>query len=432
MQELPRAVESAILKYGPDKPHVPNLNHSGVDTALAFGANDGQAARISPKSAIITGVTVKSRPRLYGDHLLKGYLTLLNAPGGAGKSIFSVTMGCGLALGRDLLGLGEVKPRKVLILNNEDPSGELQLRLMAIAQAYGFSTDELNQLPKMLKFQSGYHNRLTLAAEFDGLVSKTAIQGELINYCQANQIEALFLDPLVSLHDSPENDNVAMDKVIAILRVVAEEGGVGIYLVHHSKKGAKADTPDDSSRGASAIIAGVRANYGLAKMTRKEAEKFVLPETRWPQFIRLDSGKRNYAPNAAGADWFELKSIRLDVVDWETDKPVIEWVGVPVPAILELKDSSQGGWTLERVMGAIIPAVESPFTKTGESREKLMELLSDNKKSISASTLDNRMKSFPAPGVEVKQVWVNETQYRCWAVQRAAKKNLTEYHYAEV
>lgn len=390
-----------------------------------------KVATVCPQPADIAGMTAKSRPRLYGNHLLKGYLTLLNAPGGAGKSIFSMTMACGLALGRDLLNLGDVKPRKVLILNNEDPQAELQLRLMAIAKVYRLSQDELQQLPKMLTFQSGYNHRLTVAAEFDGLVSATAIQEELIEYCRVNEIEALFLDPLVSLHDSPENDNVAMDKVIAVLRTVAEKGGVGIYLVHHSKKGAQAATPDDSARGASAIIAGVRANYGLAKMTRDEAKKFILPEDAWPHMIRLDSGKRNYAPSAADADWFELQNIPIDVTDWETGETVTEQVGVPVPANLQLKESNQKGWTLEKVMKAIISTIESPFTRTGETGEKLSLLLSDNKKPISATTVNNRMKCFPMPTDAPRQVVVYDTRYKCWTERNSAANNRIEYHYAE-
>lgn len=387
---------------------------------------------INPRSAQVIDIKAKSRPRLYGDHLLKGYITALNAPGGVGKSVFSMTMAAGLAVGRDLLGLGEVKPRKSLIINNEDGYNELELRLLGIAKAYRFTDEEKQLLPEMLKIQSGYHQQIKIAAHFENLVGPTVIQDELIGYCRANDIEALFVDPLVSLHDSPENDNVAMDAVIAILRVIAEKAGVGIYLSHHSKKGAQADSPDDNSRGASAIINGVRANYGLAKMTRDESKKFVLPEDAWPHMIRLDSGKRNYAANAADADWFELKSYPLEVTHWETDEPVTEWVGVPVSAHLQPKDRNQDGWTLEKVMKAIISTIESPFTKTGGSGEKLRLLLSDSDRPIGASTLNNRMKCFPGVTDPKRQVEVYGTRYWCWIEQNKAAQNRIEYHYAEV
>jgi len=378
---------------------------------------------------------ITTRPMLYGDHILKGYVTQLTAAGGVGKSMLFITMACCLATGIDLLGLGEVKQRRVLVLNNEDPADEIERRLKAIPVAYRLSDAEQNLIAENIWFQSGYHERLQLAfVEEEGrAVVPTLLQSELISFCQKNAIEVVFIDPLVSIHDANENDNNAMNAVVQILRMVAEEGGVGIYVAHHARKGSSADTPDDNARGASAITAGMRANYGLSRMTKKESSQFVLAEDEWAHLIRLDSGKRNYSPNAANADWFELKNIPIDATEWETGEDAIEWVGVPVPVKLQEVEKDNEGWTLERVMKAVIRTVPaSPFTRKGTAGENLRRTLSDTKKPIGHSTLATRMSCFPEPHELPVQVAINGSVYKCWTEQKSTNNNQLFYHYEEI
>lgn len=377
-----------------------------------------------------TTINVQTRASILGDHIYKGYVSMLNGPGGAGKSVFSLTMAISLAIGRDLLGLGDLKQRRALVLNNEDPQDEIERRLKAIMVAYRLDEKERDQVAENMWFQSGYHERIKLAAEDSELrlVIPTPLQCDLITFCQDNNIDALFLDPLVSIHDCGENDNNAMNAVVQILREVAEEGRVGIYIAHHSRKGGSADTPDDNARGASAITAGVRANYGLSRMTEKESAKFVLEDDQWAHMIRLDSGKRNYSPNAANAIWFELKNTPLDATDWETGESATEWVGVPVPAKLELVENTAEAWNLERVLKRIMMVqVKSPFTLSGQTLEDLQSALSDTNKPIKRTSMHKRMKYFPAKGESPRSVLISDTVYRCWS--ELGSHNTTVYHF---
>jgi hypothetical protein len=378
-----------------------------------------------------------SRPRLYGNHILKGYLTMLNGPGGVSKSVFTVSMAIGLAIGRDLLKIARgdpIKPRRVLMLNNEDCVNELTLRLEAAMQCYDLTEDERALVKENLKPQSGYIEQIRLASENEtGALVKTNLVEEIIDYCLANSIEAIYFDPLVSLHGSNENDNTVMDAVIAILREVAGGGGVGIYFAHHSRKGSSADSVDENARGATALVNAVRASYGLMGMTKKEAEKFVdVDESDRGAYVRLDSGKTNYAPKATDAVWFELKSIAVTVADWETGKETTESVGVPVPVTLLPDEKTSGSaWPLFKVMDAVRKAgVTSPFVLTGENGEILSKALSNDDDPLKKTALHDRFRFFPDVGGEPRVVALPNENLRCW--QTRGEKNRKKFHYEVV
>jgi hypothetical protein len=397
--------------------------------------NDPPPLRLKPNTGTKpSGYALEARPRLYGDYLLRNYLTSLISPGGVGKSIFMMSMFIGLSIGRDLLELAELtRPRKILLLNNEDHEKEMELRIAAVCKQNRLTDAEEAMFADNFHWQSGYTEKIKLVTKHSDLLMRTSVVKEIVDYCLRYEIDAISLDPLVSLHDAGENENVPMDEVVSVLRQICAEAHVGILFAHHARKGAEADTPDDNARGATSLIAGVRANYGLAKMTRDESKKFLLPEDSWMDMIRLDNGKRNYAPNARDATWFELKSTPLEVLNPETKEPQTEWAGVPIAADLQAKESVSGGWNLEEVMKAVFTAgLPSPFIKTGEHGEKLARHLSDTKTSLGHSALDKRMKVFPAPTDTPRTVEVWGNIYRVWTMRNRAESNRIEYHYEQM
>ena len=95
----------------------------------------------------------------------------------------------------------------------------------------------------------------------------TQLKQEIINYCLQQKIDVLMVDPLVSLHDVYENDNGMMNAVMSEIKAVASYAGVGIMLLHHTKKlsGEKIDT-DESLRGASSVKDAARQLYDRAEV----------------------------------------------------------------------------------------------------------------------------------------------------------------------
>jgi hypothetical protein len=61
-----------------------------------------------------------NRQWLYGSDLVRGYVTVLAAPGGAGKTALTISTGLALATGQKLLGDWVHSPQKVLLVNGED------------------------------------------------------------------------------------------------------------------------------------------------------------------------------------------------------------------------------------------------------------------------------------------------------------------------
>jgi RecA-family ATPase len=122
-----------------------------------------------------------------------------------------------------------------------------------------------------------------------------------------------------------------MNAVMSEIKAVASYAGVGIMLLHHTKKlsGEKIDT-DESLRGASSVKDAARVIYLLSRMTSKEATDCGITSEERPRYIRLDDGKANYALPSGVANWYYLHSVGFDAVD-EDGHSVSEYVGVPEP-----------------------------------------------------------------------------------------------------
>ena len=74
-----------------------------------------------------------------------------------------------------------------------------------------------------------------------------------------------------------ENDNVAVEQVLSILRRIANETGAAVLLIHHTKKsqGGNAEShagDAEAGRGASALVYGTRVTFTLAKMAKDTAK----------------------------------------------------------------------------------------------------------------------------------------------------------------
>jgi hypothetical protein len=128
-----------------------------------------------------------------------------------------------------------------------------------------------------------------------------------------NRIDVLTIDPFVSSHGVPENDNGAIDRVAKTWAGIAERCNCAIELVHHVRKG---NGPQDGytvedARGGSSLLGAVRSARVLNVMSKHEADRAgVEPEQRRLHF-RIDDGKSNMAPPMERAVWRRLESVGL-------------------------------------------------------------------------------------------------------------------------
>jgi hypothetical protein len=274
------------------------------------------------------GITnIPPRDWLVANLCLKKYITGLVAPGGTGKSSLALALGISVASNNDILQLGVRQQANVLVINNEDSYDELRRRIAGITTQFGINPISLKD---RLFYESGYEKKYMLSEMSDSGQKETAFASDLIKYMLEKEIGLLIVDPFVSTHNAPENDNTAMDQVMSIYRKIAAKTGAAITLIHHTRKqqdtkGSSAGNAD-IARGASALKDAVRVVATLTPMSTVEAKAITFDAQKQSRHFRLDFAKQNFSPACVNAWWFRMESCLIDNG---------EHVGVPVPVNLK-------------------------------------------------------------------------------------------------
>ena len=120
-------------------------------------------------------------------------------------------------------------------------------------------------------------------------------------------------DPFVRLHNCPENDNIAIDKVAEIFTDLADELNIAIHLVHHTRKRSSegGEGEADTARGASSFVNAMRLVHTLSVMDEKNAKAYGIPVDLRKWYIRLDDAKINLAPPMEKVRWYKRVSVDL-------------------------------------------------------------------------------------------------------------------------
>jgi hypothetical protein len=249
----------------------------------------------------------KTEPRdwLYGDILLRKFISMTVAPGGAGKSSLVAVETLAQVAGRNLLGDDPAGPLRVWLWNLEDPYAETQKKLLAAAKHYGVSEAAIGD---RLFVDSGRDQRLVVA-EMRGstaMIMRPVVQA-LVEQIQLRQIDIVVIDPFVSSHGVPENDNTAMDMVVKEWGRVAEEGNCAVHLVDHTSKAGSKEVVTDSSRGAKAKTDAARVVRVVNRMTELDGRAYGITDV-WRYFNTFND-KANMAPPKSRRDWFRMESL---------------------------------------------------------------------------------------------------------------------------
>jgi hypothetical protein len=269
--------------------------------------------------------TIPPRRWLYDRHYVRRYVTATVAPGGTGKSSNALVEALAMATGRDLLGVRCRTPLRVWYWNGEDPLEEIDRRIAAICKHFDISADDIDC---RLYRDSGRKIPIVIARKTgDKVTIDTRTIKGLMHELMDKHIDCLIVDPFVSSHDAPENDNNAIERVARAYAGIADQMDCSIELIHHMRKpsaGGGERTIDDA-RGAVALIAAARSARVLNVMTSKEAEVAGVAADQRAFHFRLDNGKANMQPPLLNATWRKLLSVPLGNA---TDEEPEDWVGV--------------------------------------------------------------------------------------------------------
>lgn len=358
------------------------------------------SAAASPQETVITAspfvwrdpADIPARQWLYGRHLIRGYASGTIAPGGIGKSSLIIAEVIAMATGRNLLGVpvygGEMR---VWLWNLEDRSDELDRRIAATCAHYSIGPDDLGG--RLFK-DSGHDQALCTAIQTPaGTQILKPVSEELVREIRAKRIDVLIVDPFVSSHDVPENDNQAIDQVVKEWGRVVGRAECAVGLVHHTRKLNGGEATAEDSRGGSAVTNALREARVLNRMGKAEAEGYAIEDAR--RYFRACSDKCNLAPPPDASDWYHLANVKLangddvgvverwyppDAMDgltfehlkdvqrkvangkWRKDAQAQQWVGKAVAEVLEmdLEDKS-----VRRKVKSLL----STWTKSGMFRE---------------------------------------------------------------
>jgi RecA-family ATPase len=191
---------------------------------------------------------IPPREWLYGGHYVREYVSATLAPGGAGKSGLAVAEALAMATGRGLLGKLPTDRFKVAYWNGEDPEVETERRVAAAMMRFGLVREDVEG---WLWTGSGREHGLTIALQTKEGTTLSAPDVEKVEtYCRANALDCLIIDPFVSSHKVPENDNGAMDEVVKAWGGIAGRTKCAIELVHHTRKIGGGEITAEHGRGA--------------------------------------------------------------------------------------------------------------------------------------------------------------------------------------
>lgn len=308
------AIKAYAKEIGED-----HASRQGQDVATALsGIGQGQEA---PSGEAETGIrptpfklrdstAIPPRQWLYGKHLIRHFISTTVSPGGLGKSSMIGVETLAMATGRDLLGDRPPHPVRVWLWNGEDPREEVERRITAACMHYGIKSEDIGD---RLLMDSGRDVPIKLAAmNGSGVMVARPVADDLIKAIREAQIDVLVIDPFVTSHEVSENDNTAINAVVSEWRRIADVAGCAIELVHHvSKAGAvNKDLDIYASRGAMALIDGVRSGRALVRMSDEERTKFGVEDDETTYFCVSGAGKANMAPPAKRV-WRRMVGVAL-------------------------------------------------------------------------------------------------------------------------
>lgn len=300
-----------MIRGARSKWNLPNPTH-GIDidasppAPIAPEWEDGAAAVMIPR-----------RRWLVGSFAVRGQLSVLVAPPGAGKSTLGIAYGVAAATGRgEIVGETVHESVKAWIWNNEDDKPELRRRLAAVMQHWGIAPTELRG---RLALNSGSERPLMVArAGKDGVVQRLPDIDAIIEIVRREGIGLLIVDPFVETHAVDENDNAQVKAVAALWREVARRCDCAVIIVHHTGK-PPAAAPDSwagslsASRGASSLAGVARQVRTIFSMSEKDAERLLGPDRLKERFawVRQDDAKGNLARISDEPRWFERVSVTI-------------------------------------------------------------------------------------------------------------------------
>lgn len=312
LDELLEKVENAA-QYG-------TADLGRLDPSVAF-----RTVSVSPPPSVFEQIdlsfgnamdedAIPPRPWVLDRILMARDLTLLLAPGSAGKSSVSLAIAAHMACGRDF---GPYKAHiqcKSIIYNGEDDKAEQSRRLRAVCYSYNLDYDFVKS--QILLLSEDDLEMKLVTAQGRIAVANDVMINQLIEIASNPEVGLVVFDPLVDVHDVDEGDNPQMNTVMRMMKRIAREANVASLILHHTTKAGSTRQEDrvgnmDIARGASGIVYKARIAFTLLNASMQDAEDYGFTEAERHEWVRLDDAKMQYTLANTQATWFHKEGAKL-------------------------------------------------------------------------------------------------------------------------
>lgn len=238
-----------------------------------------------------------------GNHFCRGFVSVLFAAGGVGKSALRLAQYVAMALEQyRIVNQHPFGRFRVLLISFEDNDNEVKRRLKALLLYHEIAQPDLDgwlyikclPIAKLAKRKG----------RWDRAIGE--LEQQIRNEIELLKPDLVALDPFVKLHELAENDTGDMDFVAGLLVKLAIEKNLAVDTDHHVHKGNIEPGDADAGRGASSIRDAGRLVYTLTVMSETEARNFDVRVDERLSYIRLDPAKVNIAGRGRSTEWFQL------------------------------------------------------------------------------------------------------------------------------
>jgi hypothetical protein len=240
--------------------------------------DDDEDEMPTPRKTIIPTPYVWTDPKkiprrewIYKPFYIRKFAGSTVATGGAGKSSLLLVESVAMASGKNLLGVEPAPDLRVWYWNGEDPQDELQRRVQAILKHYNVAAADIEG---RFFLDSGRDLPIRIAELQDGKTKiAVPVVKQMIEAILDLKIDCLGIDPWVSSHGVPENDNNAIDQVAKKWADIADKTNSHIHISHHTRKTNGLGAMAEDSRGASSLNNAMRTRRVINTMSGPEADK---------------------------------------------------------------------------------------------------------------------------------------------------------------
>lgn len=229
-----------------------------------------------------------------------GGVTLINAHGGTGKSLFALKMTVHIALGLPIID-AETNGGNVAYMSLEDPENVVRNRIFKTIKALPEEVQSrIDELTSKLMIIDRYGLPTHMATNQDGNIVTAPIAQELCTLLKENKIKCLFIDTFIRTNTLNENDNAQMGALLVAFEGIAKEAKCGVVLIHHTPKGSGDKTNNKyAARGASAITDNARSALLMEKVPEGDVDKFSEESIKGTildgRLIKVTHIKHNYS-----------------------------------------------------------------------------------------------------------------------------------------